>query len=390
MKLARRAALLASAIAIVVVPVALAAPAIDFDPVVVYDAAVWTGSGSGSMTTADFNVDGHPDLVVVDSPSRSVSVVLNNGDGTFSPPQKTVSSVLDVYAVASGDFDGDGLPDIAAGSDLASFTGALLPDLTIMLGNGDGTFRLADTYQTGVFPQQIAVTDFDLDGRLDLGVVGGAGDVTVLLGAGDGTFRPGPTARAGRGTTSIAAADLNGDGHPNLAVADGFFRLPRLDEGTVWVLLWDPARRSLSPAADYAVAAVPEQVAAGDLNHDGRVDLVTANAGAGEISVLVNTGSDFSPRAFPIGEGGAGAAIADFDGDGNPDLAVGRSVADQVSVLAGTGTGAFGRASDFAAPGGPQAMAIDDYDGDGRLDIAAAVRQGIAVLLNASAEPSPP
>ena len=159
----------------------------------------------------DFNGDGRLDLATANSLDGTVSVLLGNGDGTFQP-QVTYAEGSD--AIVAGDFNGDGRLDLA----VANYKDN---DVSVLLGNGDGTFQPQVTYAVGSDPFAIVAGDFNGDGRLDLAVADpyDPGGVSVLLGNGDGTFQPAVQYAVGSNPFSIVAVDFNGDGHLDLAVA---------------------------------------------------------------------------------------------------------------------------------------------------------------------------
>ena len=157
-----------------------------------------TGNSPQSIAVGDFNGDGIPDLAVVGI-SNSVTVLLGNGDGTFTPTATSPQVTSGQWNIMVGDFNGDGIQDLAVG------------DGTILLGNGDGTFKTAPRVPAG---GSFAVGDFNGDGILDL--VGAKG--TVLLGNGDGTFRTALSIPASG--SDIVVGDFNGDGKLDLALTN--------------------------------------------------------------------------------------------------------------------------------------------------------------------------
>src|SRR5579863_7489639 len=173
-----------------------------------------TGAGTQPELVAvgDFNNDGIEDLAVSNSGENTIGVLLGKGDGTFQPPVK-FSTGSSPYAIAAGDFNGDGNLDLTV-------TNRDDNTVSVLLGNGDGTFRAQTTYAAGNGPLGIAVADFNVDGNADV-VVANANDntVSILLGNGDGTLQPQVVYPAGSLPHGIAVADFNGDAVPDLAVA---------------------------------------------------------------------------------------------------------------------------------------------------------------------------
>jgi VCBS repeat protein/putative Ig domain-containing protein len=173
--------------------------------------------GACSIAVGDWNGDGKLDLAVVST--GSTSIFLGNGDGTFTPATGSPIAAGSAYgAVVAGDFNGDGKLDLAV-------TDAKNNLVTILLGNGDGTFTAtpASPISVGATPYSIAAGDFRGDGKLDLAVANyGSNDVTLLLGNGDGTFTqaPGSPFSVGNSPASIVFGDFNGSGRPGLATAN--------------------------------------------------------------------------------------------------------------------------------------------------------------------------
>src|SRR5881397_2620325 len=175
------------------------------------------GTNPRSVAVGDFNGDGRLDLAVTNASSYdvpgTVSVLLGNGDGTF---QSALSFAVgsNPLSVAVGDVNGDGRLDLAVANYYSN-------DVSVLLGNGDGTFQPARTFRVGTYPSSVVVGDFNGDGRPDLAVANGnSNDVSVLLGNGDGTFQPALSFAAGTAPVSVAVGDINGDGRPDLAVAN--------------------------------------------------------------------------------------------------------------------------------------------------------------------------
>ena len=179
--------------------------------------------------------------------------------------------------------------------------------------NGDGTFKPRVDFATGLFPNSVAVGDFNGDGKPDLALANGSGTVSVLLGNGDGTFQPHVEYPAGPGAFSVAVGDFSGDGKLDLAVANNNGN----QSGTVSVLLGN-GDGTFQPHVDYPVGVGPYSVAVGDFNRDGKLDLVVANyPSIFTVSVLLGNGDGtFQPQVtYPVGRQPISVAVADLSGD---------------------------------------------------------------------------
>jgi uncharacterized protein (TIGR03437 family) len=236
------------------------------------------GSFPESIAVGDFNGDGWPDLVTANH-DGTVSVLLANGDGTFhASVSYHVGSQL--WSVAVGDFNGDGRADLAVADSGDN-------NVSVLLGNGDGTFRAVVSYATGAFPDSIAVGDFNGDGKLDIAAANDvSNNISVLLGNGDGTFRTAVNYSVGSYPQSVAVGDFNGDGWPDLAVVNAYSLSSQGGNGNVSVL-YGNGDGTFGAAANYDVGIAPDSIAVGDFNGDGRADLVTANRGSNNVSVLL-------------------------------------------------------------------------------------------------------
>jgi hypothetical protein len=168
------------------------------------------------VAIADLNADGRPDLAVANLNSNTVSVLLGNGNGTFGV--KTDFGVGSApVSVAIADFNADGRPDLA----VANGGYGVGSTVSVLLGNGDGTFGAKTDFGTGIIPSSVAIADLNADGRSDLAVANNnSGTVSVLLGNGDGSFGSETEFGIGSGPLSVAIADINADGRPDLAVAN--------------------------------------------------------------------------------------------------------------------------------------------------------------------------
>jgi hypothetical protein len=242
------------------------------------------------VVVADVNNDGIPDLVTADHEGNNVSVLLGNGDGTFQAARNFATG-NGPQVVRVGDFNGDGIPDLVT-AETGSNT------VSVLLGNGDGSFQAPISQSVGHHPYFMAPGDFDGDGRLDLAVVNYRdGDLLILLGNGDGTFRPGPDYPVGFAPTSVVAADLQGDGRLDLVVTNKGD--PYGNGGVVSVFAGNGDGTFQAPVS-YAAGLLPWSVAVADFNGDGVPDLAVANRGSHDVSVLLGNGDGtFQPAQVP-------------------------------------------------------------------------------------------
>ena len=317
-----------------------------------------TGRDPASVAVVDVNGDGKPDLVTANE-AGTVSVLLGNGNGTFGA-NVDYPAGAGATSVAVMDVDGDGKPDIVTANRLAD-------TVSVLLGKGDGRFRAGVDYPTGSTPSWVVAADVSGDGRPDL-VVANLGDtkVSVLLGNGDGTFGPKVDYPIGGSPRSVAVADVNGDGKPDLVTANP-------GPNMVSVLLGN-GNGTFGASVDYPTGASPFAAAAADVNGDGKLDVVTANNRANTVSVLLGNGDGtFGPRVdYPTDPEPDAIAVADLSGDGKPDLMTVSFFSNTVSVLLGNGDGTFQARVDYQTGSVPFSVAAADVSGDGRPDLVVA------------------
>jgi hypothetical protein len=373
-------------------------PQIRFAKPVAYDSE---GQGADSVALADLNGDGILDLVVANgnqngSDLGEVAVFLGNGDGTFQSAATYNTGAYGATSVAVGDVNGDGIPDLAVGNDCLS-----LPDPTcaggisavsVLLGNGDGTFQTAVTYPIDYGPAySVALADLRGIGVLDVVVsdinpVGYESAAGVLLGNGDGTFQPVVDYNSGGLTCySAAVADVNGDGIPDIVVSNSC-QSESCSDGSAGVMLGN-GDGTFQPVVTYDSGSPrTDWVAVGDLRGNGIVDLVVASGiGFNAVGVLLGNGNGTfqAPVTYALdGISGGEVAIGDVNGDGIPDLAVtdsctklrdGSCTDAKVIVLLGNGDGTFQPQIAYSTGGiGAFAVAIGDVNGDGRPDLVVA------------------
>jgi uncharacterized repeat protein (TIGR01451 family) len=312
-------------------------------------------------TAADFNNDGKIDLAVPNGSANTVSVFLGNGDGTFQPQASyNAGPSGNAYAAAVGDFNADGNPDL-----VVSNVGNGLATISVLMGNGDGTFQLPVTHAVGNYPSAVVVGDFNGDGNADIAVADRDDNtISVLLGNGDGTFQAQTTYASGNSPIALVALSLKGDGDLDLVAANA-------SDNTLSVLIGN-GDGTFQAQATYAVGTSPVALAAADLNGDGNVDLVAVNASDNTLSVLLGNGNGTLQPQMTYSTGNSPAAVVttDLDGDGKVDLVVSNGGDNTLSVLLGKGDGTFQPAIAIPVGAGPGGLAAGDYNGDGLADVA--------------------
>ncbi|HET9941452.1 MAG TPA: T9SS type A sorting domain-containing protein, partial [Candidatus Eisenbacteria bacterium] len=238
-----------------------------FQPKVDY--GTWTNPTA--IAIGDVSADGKPDLVTTGSSLgfNMVSVLLNNGDGTFQTKVDYEVGTLP-WAVAIGDVSGDSKSDIVT----ANYFGGTL---SVLLGNGDGTFQASVDYGTADSPISVAIRDVSGDGKPDL-IAAANGGVSVHLGNGDGTFQP-KTDYPGVSAYSVAIGDVSLDGELDIVTANG--------TNTVSAFLGN-GDGTFRPRLEYGTGSEPRALAVGDVSGDGKPDVVTANHSENTVSILKN------------------------------------------------------------------------------------------------------
>lgn len=334
-----------------------------------------------SVAVADFNEDGSPDMAAANPPQAGVTVLLGDGTGSFHS-QSIPGVGFQPWFIIAADLNRDGHQDLV----VADYTYCVASIITVLLGNGDGTFQPGVTYPVDKTPVSLVAVDFNKDGILDLAAANWcSGDISVLLGNGDGTFRSAVN-YAVAGALSITAADFNNDGAMDLAAISG--------GGDATLLLGNGTGTfQVSPSFSTGLNLNATGIAAADLNHDKRADLVVSNTYGGSQNVgtalvlLGNGDGTFqTPVSYDSGMNSTSVLVADLNQDGVPDLALSTTNSDGVNILVGNGDGTFRYGGQFTAGDGSTAVAAGDFNKDGRVDLAV-VNNGIGTTFNSNISP---
>ena len=344
-----------------------------------------TGSNPVSEVTEDFNGDGTPDLAVIWSNSiyggpLSVTILFGKGDGTFTTgPTVQPAGVQSYPTMIGGDFNGDGKGDLA----VLSYNGNSISYITVLPGNGDGTFATPITGQVYAQPQTggdvilgtSAAADFNGDGKLDLAVVGdyvSSGGVTILLGNGDASFTAaGPNLDLTADFALIATGDFNGDGIPDF-VTPNYFEFG----GSPTIFLGKGDGTFTFSKVSFTLDYFPTSVLVADFNGDGILDLAFSDLNGVEIALGKGDGTFIETAASPIPVPSElyRLKLGDFNNDGKIDIAGIDNYNLQIVLLLGAGDGTFTVTSTTPAVSqiflGPFDIVAADFNADGVSDLA--------------------
>jgi hypothetical protein len=336
-----------------------------FDPQVGY-----AMNGPSDVGIADFNGDGHPDIVTTNDAGSVASVLFGTGNGTFQSAPETVLSKFTAdtrsTGVAAADLTGGGLTDFVAGET----TGA-----QVLMAAGDNTYTIGQFIN--VANTGIALADVNGDGKPDMILTTGTANtgntysVEVFLGNGDGTFPAPLSSNTTDAQSNPVVGDFNNDGKPDLALLVG---------GEIGVMLGNGAGGFAAPTQLTYVGPDPISVAVGDFNNDGKLDVAVStypltNFGPAAIYVLLGNGDGTfqAPTTLPLPSPNAGPialAVADLNADGNLDIVCANNNLTYISVYLGHGDGTFANPTKVPSGFAPDTLAIADLNGDGIPDIA--------------------
>ncbi|MBG1267437.1 beta strand repeat-containing protein [Nostoc sp. WHI] len=311
-----------------------------------------------------------------DNASGTTNVVIGVGGGTtaYSTAEETariaIAPVVGLrpYSIVVGDFDKDGNTDLVTANKSSS-------TVSVLLGNGDSTFKPATNFSVvgfnGLSPHSVAVADFNKDGKSDLVTANNvSNNISVLFGKGNGSFDPAVNfalqSASAPAPISIAVGDFNRDGKSDIVTANN-------GSQNVSVLLGN-GTGGFGSATNFKVPSRPTSVTVGDFNGDGKSDLAVTSSFFNSVSILLGNGNGTfnSATEFVVGTNPNSVVVDDFNKDGKLDLAVANSDSNNVSVLLGNGVGSFGTATNFNVGTKPVSVTVIDFDKDGKSDLAVA------------------
>jgi len=273
------------------------------------------GTDSRDIQLVDVSGDGVLDIITSDYDDSTVSVFKGNGDGSFQT-RVTYAAGTNPRGVRVGDVNNDGDVDIVVADNGAGAGNTV----SILLGNGDGSFLDRSTLLTGTGPTDIALADFNGDGNLDIVTANNQGTTSgssVYYGTGSGTFVIQATLTTGADAFSVTSGDWNGDGHLDLAF------LNQTGAGTVTTFVNNGAG-VFTNGATLTVTTTTERIRAGDINNDGLDDLISANQGSNNLSLFISSGNGSFTTGTTVttgtNEGGYDVHLVDVDNDGVLDI----------------------------------------------------------------------
>lgn len=357
-----------------------------------------------AMTAADFNLDGAPDLAIVDGANNQVVVLrtirsafrAGNCDDATNAAAVSVSS--GPAAIASG--------VLVKNSTIIDLAVAVQAGVSILRGSASGAFTAEAPISAGPDPRAVAIADVNGDGQPDIVVGSGFGNsVTVLYGQASGGFLSAPSISVDGSVAFMVLADFNNDGRMDIAAGSNV-------SGKLSVLLQQPSTPPALPTfalSSFAVGVAPTAMVAGDFNNDGTQDLAVISGGSsGTLDVFLNTvlpngqvsfAEVPQPSPAPVLLDPSSLAADDFNRDSNLDVAVANQGDGTVSFFLGDGSGRMTEIQDACGlpgtdlfpcftSGGPVAMTLGDVDGDGRMDVMVANQNQASVSVLLSSRPA--
>lgn len=330
-----------------------------------------SGSQPQGAIAVDVNRDGRSDIITADYAGNSISVLVANSDGTFRAKVSYAVPALTPWGIVNGDVNGDSISDIVVNS----YTNSAV---SVFIGNSDGSFVAARSYaiQAGTAnADDISLADFNGDGNVDVATADSTtGTVSVLLNNGNGTFRLGTQTSVG-GTSQpkgLTTGDLNGDGKSDIAVS--------LWNSSAVQILLGTGNGTFSLGVSISVNA-PYGIQADDFNRDGYADLAVTDDGSSRVFIINGNGdgtfkAKVTYTGILSGSNPSRITIADINADGYDDLALANTTGAAASILLANSNGTFNAPTQLGAGNPTYQVAVGDFNGDGVSDIASPAYSG--------------
>jgi hypothetical protein len=322
---------------------------------------------------ADFDRDGWLDLAIVNEDSGDLRVFKNraNGSGLYDPFLQPPTPIGDVASPNEpGDFNNDGFPD-AATANVADNT------VSILLGNGDGTFEPQQVVAVGGGPHGLAVLDADGDGDPDIATANTSGNnVSLILNNGNGVFGPATSFNSGgNGEYSLGAGDMDNDGIEDLVVGT-------MGDQMIHVMTGN-GNGTFTLAGSRAAGGSTWQLTLGDVDGDGDLDVASGNGGSGNGAILKGNGDGTLAAAVVSPASGSIVAsdLGDLDGDGDLDWVLSSFGASRWFIYRNNGSGVMTQVQQILAPNAASCSVLLDFDNDRDLDLALVDEVADVVLL---------
>jgi len=313
--------------------------------------------------SADINADGIRDLVVIDRCTNGINVYLGNSDGNYSLTHTYTTQGYSPRSLAIADFNGDGNPDLAIYNSVSGLKDAY-PSINIYTGAGDGSFTYSSSFDLKDTNRPLALfaADFENTGHMDLAAVS-LGGVSLCTGAGDGTFSVASLTYIGGTVVAAALGDFQADGYPDLAF---------ITQSSGLFVYFGTASSSFHTTRSFAVPATflsSATLLTGDLNSDGRDDLVLLNSASGELSTYLagTTGIFTRKQLLATNSLPAAAILSPWSGGSSPDLISANANNGNLLFYHGLGDGSFSLASTTNFTSQPSQLVVGGALGSGQL-----------------------